>query len=82
MLTKREREVALLACGGLSRVEVAAALNITVNTVKTHLERTYSKLGVANRIQMEHAVDARVLTGPTAPKSDPPQHEEAPVGAP
>jgi len=53
-LTPRELEVARLAAGGLSCREIAARLFLSVNTVKTHLEHVYDKLGARNRLDMEH----------------------------
>jgi len=55
-LTTRERQVALMVCDGMTRREIAAALCLTMNTVKTRLERAYSKLDVRNRGQLEKAL--------------------------
>jgi len=44
-LTKREREVLRLICDGLSRQEIADALCITINSVKTHFANILSKTG-------------------------------------
>jgi len=50
-LSPRECEIlALLATGG-SNKEMARALGISPNTVKTHVARIYEKLGVDRRIQ-------------------------------
>jgi DNA-binding CsgD family transcriptional regulator len=48
-LSKRELEVieAVLA-GNVSYKEISAALNISVNTVKTHLKHIYETTGVSN----------------------------------
>ena len=46
-LTDREREVAVLASRGKSASEISRALGIEANTVKVHLHRIYSKLGIA-----------------------------------
>ncbi len=46
-LTKREREVAVLACDGLSTI--AHKLCVTEGTVKHHLHAIYQKLGVPNK---------------------------------
>jgi two-component system, NarL family, nitrate/nitrite response regulator NarL len=48
-LTSRKREVVSLVSQGLSNKEVAQRLNIAEGTVKLHLHRIYSQLGVRNR---------------------------------
>jgi DNA-binding CsgD family transcriptional regulator len=48
-LTRREREVALLAAGGLSAKEISERLYISTRTIEGHLYRAYTKLGVTDR---------------------------------
>ncbi len=48
-LSERELRVLRLVAAGLSNRDVAEALYISVNTVKTHLQRIYGKLGVSSR---------------------------------
>ena len=50
-LTERENNVLLNLSQGLTNVEIAKKLHISVHTVKAHLEAIYDKLGVANRVQ-------------------------------
>jgi predicted ATPase/DNA-binding SARP family transcriptional activator/DNA-binding CsgD family transcriptional regulator len=48
-LTKRESQVAQLAIQGKSRPQIAGELGISEETVKTHLNNLYKKLGTNNR---------------------------------
>jgi HD-GYP domain-containing protein (c-di-GMP phosphodiesterase class II) len=49
-LTPREMEVLRLVARGASNKEIAAALVISEKTARNHVERTYAKIGVSNRI--------------------------------
>jgi len=50
-LTKRECEILERLASGQSNKELARALEISPNTVKTHLASLYAKLEVRNRIE-------------------------------
>lgn len=50
-LSDREREVIHLMVDGLSNHDIGVALNITESTVKFHINRILSKLGVSDRTQ-------------------------------
>lgn len=50
-LTAREIEVLTLIARGLSNREIAAALFVSENTIKTHCARAFGKLGAARRTQ-------------------------------
>lgn len=49
-LTRREREVLVIASEGLTAREIAQRLGVRERTVTTHLARIYGKLGVGNRL--------------------------------
>lgn len=50
-LTGREREILEQATDGLSREEIAAELGVSVNTVRTHIQRILTKLGVHTTLE-------------------------------
>jgi DNA-binding NarL/FixJ family response regulator len=50
-LTNRERETLALLAEGLGNKQIAARLGISTNTVKTHLELLFEKLGVSSRAE-------------------------------
>ena len=55
-LSERESEVVVLLAQGLRNQEIAEVLDLSEDTIKTHLKRTYRKLGVANRAQATNVV--------------------------
>ena len=48
-LSKREREVLELLCGGANNAEAAEQLGLTGNTIRNHISRLYAKIGVNSR---------------------------------
>jgi DNA-binding CsgD family transcriptional regulator len=55
-LTRREREVAVLAARGRTSREIAAELHVSVRTVDNHLQNAYTKLGVSRRNDLATAL--------------------------
>ena len=51
-LTPREREVAAMAAAGVASRDIAARLFLSVRTVNNHLQRVYTKLGIARRQEL------------------------------
>ena len=61
-LTQRELQILRLVDAGLSNREIAEALYISLNTVKTHTKSLYSKLNVHSRTQaINRARDLKLL---------------------
>lgn len=54
-ITARELEILGLLAQGLSAKEIASALFVSENTVKTHTARLFNKLGVNRRIKAVEA---------------------------
>ncbi|MBB5789846.1 response regulator [Jiangella mangrovi] len=63
VLTERETEVLALVASGLSNDEIAAALFISVKTVKTHIGHLLAKLAARDRAQLVIAAYENGLAG-------------------
>jgi ATP/maltotriose-dependent transcriptional regulator MalT len=55
-LSRRQREVALLAAQGTSNAEIAQALSLSVRTVESHLYAAFAKLGLTARDELSSAL--------------------------
>ena len=60
-LSRREVDVALPACKGLSNAQIAQKLSISGYTVANHLRSIYNKMHVGNRTSLAHHVTSLLL---------------------
>jgi DNA-binding NarL/FixJ family response regulator len=51
LLTGRERELLTLLVRGATSGEIARELSVSDNTVRTHMQNIFAKLGVRSRVQ-------------------------------
>ena len=70
-LTRRETEVLSYIAAGLSNVDIAAELFLSVNSVKSHIRSAYRKIGVNRRVEavrwaIKHGLEAEVVPAPPA----------------
>jgi DNA-binding NarL/FixJ family response regulator len=76
LLSRREAEVLPLLQRGDSNAQIALALGVGVETVRTHARNIYRKLGVASRRELAAASNAQ------GPESSPRSREAQPGQAP
>ncbi|NQY98508.1 MAG: response regulator transcription factor [Henriciella sp.] len=61
-ITKREYAVLEQLASGQSNKQIASALHVSPNTVKTHISRLYEKLDVSQRVQaVQKAKDLQLI---------------------
>ena len=59
-ISKREAEIILEICSGKSNQDIADKLFITLQTVKDHAHRIYTKTGVKNRVHLTNLVREKI----------------------
>jgi DNA-binding CsgD family transcriptional regulator len=55
-LTGRQREIAEYAAHGATAKEIAATLEISPHTVKTHIKNIYERLQISSRVELAQAI--------------------------
>lgn len=55
-LSRREAEISLLICKGLTDKEIAEILGASFSTVRTHIKHIFSKLDVTTRSELIFAL--------------------------
>jgi DNA-binding CsgD family transcriptional regulator len=65
-LTRREREVAVLAARGRSSREIAQLQTLSVRTVDNHLHNVYLKLGITGRTELVSIFEPDAGVGPAS----------------
>ena len=66
--TAKEIEVLRLVCEGLEYGEIAEKLNVSVNTVKTHVSHILQRTGYANKTRLAIAVTNKNFIIPSIPE--------------
>jgi DNA-binding NarL/FixJ family response regulator len=75
-LTPRELEIVTTVTGGCTNKEIAQRFSLSEETVKHHLTKIFSKLGVSNRLELalfaisQHLVEPSSQTRPRVPPRD------------
>lgn len=73
MLTRREAEVLPLLQLGRSNAQIALALQVGVETVRTHARNIYGKLGVSSRRELGLPLESAMKQGGRSPAPSPPR---------
>jgi DNA-binding NarL/FixJ family response regulator len=71
LLTQREAEVLPLLQLGRSNAQIALALQVGIETVRTHARNIYRKLGVSSRRELSALPGPALRHGPTPPIPSP-----------
>jgi len=71
-LTPQERQIAQLACDGLSNPEIGARLFLSKRTIEWHLRHVFAKLGIRSRRQLGGALQlSGAVVEPVSPRPPP-----------
>lgn len=76
-LTERQRQVSALKAKGYTLERIAKELDLSKNTIKTHLQRSYQVLGTRKLIdELMAMIEGVLATGEIVPASDGPGTQE------
>ena len=71
LLSEQEKKVVRHVCEGLSNREIAQRMGLSEHTIKNHLFRIYSRLGISSRVEiMFSMIDQRAPQAAEEPASD------------
>jgi DNA-binding NarL/FixJ family response regulator len=82
LLSRREAEVLPLLQQGHSNAQIALALQVGVETVRTHARNIYRKLGVSSRRELATSIAPASEPEPVRPEHSPRHRAAAPLGRP
>lgn len=71
VISEREADILALICQALSNEQIAAALYLSVNTMKSYIRTSYRKMGVSSRSQAVLWGLARGFGGPVRADTEP-----------
>ena len=57
-ITKREKDIVEAICKGMTNQQIADELFISLQTVKDHTHRIYSKIGINSRMKLVQLVNS------------------------
>jgi NarL family two-component system response regulator LiaR len=80
-LSERESQVLVLCAQGLTNREIATAVYVGIETVKSHLRSVFAKLGLRNRVEAATFVERSGAFVRYQP-ADPMQGQHTPLGPP
>jgi DNA-binding NarL/FixJ family response regulator len=82
LLSRREAEVLPLLQRGHSNAQIAVALQVGVETVRTHARKIYRKLGVSSRRELAASPAPASEPEPVRPEHPPRRRTATPLGRP
>jgi len=60
LLTSQEKKIVRKVLEGTSYPEIAAILDISINTLKTHMKNTFNKYNVSSKIELYNKLHAYI----------------------